>query len=75
MPFLRNLLAALCLIATLTGCITNVQRAVGEARGADELKNPLSIGPGPHENKRSPCACIRIPLLGPPLPEAPPPTA
>ena len=62
-----RLLALLFLAATLSACVTTAQRTAGQLRGADELRPPLSIGPEPHELKRSPCACIRVPLLAPPV--------
>ena len=49
----------------IAGCATIAQEQVGKLRGADELKQPPGIGPGANDLKRSPCACIAVPLLMP----------
>lgn len=50
---------------TVSGCVSLAQRTAGELRGADQLDYPISVGPQSHELKRSPCACIPVPLKRP----------
>ena len=54
---------ASCLV--LTGCSNWISDTVGRLQGSDEIPAPVGIGPGQDELRRSPCACIPIPLERP----------
>lgn len=46
---ITKLVIALCLAATLTGCTASIQKPVGVGNGTNQLK-------------KSPCACLHLPL-------------
>lgn len=49
----RSFLGVLAVTVLLTGCSTFV--------GEETVPEPIGIGPGLHDLKRSPCACIEVP--------------
>ncbi len=60
--------AALALILMLPSCGDRITRQAGFIAGDHEMELPVGIGPDPNELRESPCACIPIPLLVPPVP-------
>ena len=60
----RSITTLACLAAAvlLSGCTSVATDTIGRAAGSQFMQLPLGIGPRDDELKRSPCACIPIPL-------------
>ena len=59
--------AAILLSALALGaCGDAIPRHAGFIAGDHEMELPVGIGPEQNELRLSPCACIEIPLAGPP---------